>query len=115
MRKNILILSTMLAFAFSISLAGPGFAKDEQITVTGNVICLLPDYEKGTVNPVIADGPCKNQPPHQHILVTNEGTVYYLQGLQEGLMKVQLNPVHKGVQVTGRAEQTPGGWILYVD
>jgi hypothetical protein len=116
MRRNtFIILSLMLAILSSASLAGSGFAKDETVTVEGNVICLIPDYQKGTVNPVIATGPCKNQPPHPHMLITKGGEVYYLQGLQEGLMKVQMNPVHTDVKITGRAEQTPGGWVLYVD
>jgi hypothetical protein len=113
--RSLIILSLTAAFLFSVSLAVSGFAKDETVTVEGNVICLIPDYQTGTVKPVIANGPCKNQPPHPHMLVTKEGQVYYLQGLQEGLVKIQQNPVHTDVKITGRAEQTPGGWVLYVD
>ncbi len=116
MRRNtILILFLMSAFMSSALIVSSSFAKDETVTVTGNVICLIPDYQKGTVNPVIATGPCKNQPPHPHMLITKGGEVYYLQGLQDGLIKIQQNPVHTDVTVTGRAEQSPGGWVLYVD
>ena len=114
-RSNLIILSLMLAFLSSVLLASFSFAKDEKVTVEGDVICLIPDYQKGTVNPVIANGPCKGQPPHPHILMTEEGKIYYLQGLQEGLIEIQRNPDHTDVMVTGRVEQTPGGWILYVD
>lgn len=114
-RSTLIILSFTAAFLFSVSLAGSSFAKEETVTVEGNVICLIPDYQSGTVKPVIANGPCKNQPPHPHMLITKEGKVYYLQGLQDGLIKIQQNPVHTDVKITGRAEQTPGGWVLYVD
>ena len=116
MSRNIpVVLSLTLVILFSVSLVSSSFAKDETVTVEGSVICLIPDYQKGTVNPVIANGPCKNEPPHPHMLITKEGKVYYLQGLQEGLMKVEMNPNHTDVKITGRVEQTPGGWVLYVD
>jgi hypothetical protein len=109
-KVSLAALSLMLFFMFTVSVS---FAKEE--TVEGDVICLIPDYEKGTVNPVIADGPCKGQPPHPHILMTEEGKIYYLQGLQEGLLAIQENPDHTDVKITGRVEQTPGGWVLYVE
>ncbi len=111
-----LVLSLVLLSCFIFSLVSTSPAADQTtVTVEGNVVCLLPDYEKGTVNPVIANGPCTNDPPHEHILVSKDNKVYYLQGLQEGLMKVALNPNHTDVKITGKAEQTPGGWILYVE
>ncbi len=114
--NNYIVLSFMLVFAFMFSLVSTSLAADQTtVTVEGNVICLIPDYQKGTVNPVIATGPCSNNPPHEHIVVSKDNKVYYLQGLQEGLMKVALNPNHTDVKITGKAEQTPGGWILYVD
>ncbi|HEX3033953.1 MAG TPA: hypothetical protein VHT73_02330 [Thermodesulfobacteriota bacterium] len=111
MKKGALVgLCLMLVFTFAIPAS---FAAQE--TIEGNVICLIPDYQKGTVNPVIADGPCKGQPPHPHILMTKEGKIYYLQGLQEGLLEIQKNPDHTDVKITGRVEQNPGGWVLYVE
>jgi hypothetical protein len=117
MRLNTyIVLSFMLVLSFMFSLASTGSAAEQTaMTVEGNVICLIPDYQKGTVTPVIATGPCANNPPHEHILVGKNNTVYYLQGLQEGLMKVAMNPNHTDVTITGKAEQTPGGWILYVN
>jgi len=85
------------------------------VTVEGNVICLIPDYDKGTVNPVIATGPCNNEPAHQHLLIGKDGKVYTLQGLQEGLMKIATSPNHTGVKITGMATENPGGWVLYVN
>ena len=116
-RSTLIILSLMLAFLSSVSLVGFSFAKEEtgtKVTVEGNVICLLPDYQKGTVNPVIATGPCNNNPPHQHLLVSKEGKVYILQGLNEGLMPILQNPNHTDVKITGMAMKSPEGWVLYV-
>lgn len=109
-------LSLMLAFLFAVSLAGTAFAgHDEMKTVEGDIICLLPDFEKGSVNPVIATAPCNGQPAHGHILVTEEGTVYSLQGLEEGLMKIESSSERKNVQITGRVEGNQRGWVLYVN
>lgn len=108
-----LFLIFVLAFAVSSSFAGE--EKGQKVTVEGNVICLIPDYPKGTVNPVIANGPCNNVPAHQHLLVSKDGKVYTLQGLQEGLMPILANPNHTDVKITGMAVENPGGWVLIVD
>ncbi len=117
MRSRTYLVPLFVLFSlFVFSLVNASLAGDKTtVTIEGNVVCLLPDYEKGTVNPVIATGPCTNDPPHEHILVSKDNKVYYLQGLQEGLMKVALNPNHTDVKITGQAEQTAGGWILYVE
>lgn len=72
-----LVLSFVLLSCFIFSLVSTSPAADQTtVTVEGNVVCLLPDYEKGTVNPVIANGPCTNDPPHEHILVSKDNKVY---------------------------------------
>jgi hypothetical protein len=116
MKKATLVaLFLMLVLAYAVSSSFAGEAKGEKVTVEGNVICLIPDYTKGTVNPVIADGPCNNVPPHQHLLVSKEGKVYTLQGLQEGLVPILTNPNHTNVKITGMATENPGGWVLTVE
>lgn len=116
MKKATLVaLFLMLVFGFAVSSSFAGEAKGEKVTVEGNVICLIPDYAKGTVNPVIATGPCTNEPAHPHLLVTKEGKVYTLQGLQEGLKPILTNPNHTDVKITGMAMESPEGWILYVN
>jgi hypothetical protein len=113
-RLSILMLSLVLGIAFSVAFSSSSFA-DDQTTVTGNVICLIPDYAKGTVSPVIATGPCDGEPTHQHLVVTDT-TVYSLQGLQDGLKKIEQNPNRTNVAVAGKvqgSEQT--GWILFVN
>ena len=121
MQRLRLVVFTLVVGAVLAGLNGVrSFAADEGMkatsgSVTGTVICLIPDYKKGTVTPVVATGPCNNLPPHQHIIMTKEGTVYTLQGLQEGLMKVSLMPERKNVTITGKIEGNNQGWILWVD
>ena len=113
MKKGALAgLVFMLVFAFATI---PSFsAKEEMQIIEGSIVFLLPDYEKGSVKPVIATEPCDGLAPHAHVLVTKEGTVYYLQGLQEGLMKVERSSERKNVKITGKVEGNQNGWILYV-
>ena len=82
--------------------------------VEGTVICLIPDYQKGTVNPVVG-GPCNGMPAHSHLLLGKDNKVYILQGLESSLMAIQKNPNHTDVKIMGQVEQTPGGWVLHVD
>lgn len=117
MKKATLVAFSMLLFVFAFAVSASFAEKHEgtKETVEGNIVCLIPDYQKGTVNPVIATGPCNELPPHHHLLVSKDGKVYSLQGLQEGLMALQSGANHTDVKVTGRVEQNPGGWILYVE
>jgi len=107
-------LSLMIGISLSIFAATLSYADDTK-TIQGTVVCLIPDYAKGTVKPVVATHPCDGLPPHQHVLVTDT-TVYSLQGLQDGLMKIERNPNRTNVKITGKvegSEQT--GWILFVN
>ncbi len=109
-----------LLLVLAISIVGlssvSSFAADPASqSVQGNVICLIPDYKKGTVTPVIATGPCNTLPPHQHVLMTKEGTVYSLQGLQDGLMKIALMPQKEDVTMAGKIEGNNYGWVLIVN
>jgi len=106
----LLIVGVVLA---SISTV-PAFAADDEVIVQGNVVCLVYD-KKGNVTPVIATGPCDGYPPHQHILVTQEGTVYNLQGLEDGLVKIAKMPQRTDVKIKGKVQGNQYGWILVVD
>ncbi len=113
---RLVVTSLIIAVAFAGLFTVRSFAADEgQKTVTGTIICLIPDYKKGTVTPVIATGPCNELPPHQHVLMTKEGTVYSLQGLQEGLMKIEAMPNKTDVTMAGKIEGNNYGWVLVVD
>jgi hypothetical protein len=90
--------------------------KPEEETVSGTVFCLLPNYENGTVTPVIATGPCVNLPPHAHVMVTKDRKVYAIEGSPEAIHKMETTP-HGGMEVTvkGKLQGHQGGWILFVD
>ena len=107
----------ILGITFSVAFSSSSFAdsNDDHATINGNVICLLPDYKTGNVNPVIATAPCDGYPPHHHVVVTNDA-VYSLQGLQDGLKKIERNPNRTNVEIAGKvqgSEQT--GWVLFVN
>ena len=108
---SVFVLAVFMAGVVSIS----SYAAEEGMqTVEGTVICLIPNYAEGTVNPVIATKPCDGEPPHQHILITSD-TVYSLQGLQDGLMKIEQNPQRTNVKITGEVKGNDNGWILFVN
>ena len=114
--RNLKLTTLTLIFGLTLSLfsVSLSFAGDTK-TVQGNVICLIPDYAKGTVNPVIATKPCDGLPPHSHVLVT-ENRIYAIQGLQDGLKKIEINPHRENVKITGKVEGSDQtGWILFVN
>ena len=114
--RNLKLTTLTLIFGLTLSLFAVtlGYAGETK-TVQGNVICLIPDYEKGTVNPVIATHPCDGLPPHNHVLVT-ENRIYSIQGLQDGLKKIEINPHRENVKITGKVEGSDQtGWILFVN
>ena len=115
-RVKFVSLSLILGIAFSISMSLFSHSADEEMkTVQGNVICLLPDYEAGTVKPVIATSPCDGLPDHDHVLVT-KSAVYTIQGLQDGLQKLEQTPNRTNVKVSGKvAGSDETGWILIVN
>jgi hypothetical protein len=47
--------------------------------------------------------------------MTKDGTVYTLQGLQDGLMKVSLMPQRENITMAGKIEGNNYGWVLVVD
>lgn len=52
----------------------------KEASVTGTIICLLPNYQTGSVEPVVALGPCTELKPHAHVVRTKGGQVYALYG-----------------------------------
>ena len=113
---KLLSVSLVLGITLAIFMCTVTQAAEEgTTTIQGNVVCLVPDYANGTVKPVIATHPCDGMPSHQHVLVT-DSTVYSLQGLQDGLMKIQQDPNRTNVKIAGKVqgnEQT--GWVLFVN
>lgn len=114
MRKCLTVVFVqMFAFVLLVSWVSTTFA--EEVTIQGNVICLIPDYAKGTVNPVIATEPCDGLPPHNHLVVT-ANKVYTLKGLQDGLTKIESSPNRTNIKIHGKVEGSDQtGWVLFVD
>lgn len=106
----------VLVVALMIAAASTSRAADEESeTVEGTIICLIPDYGNATVKPVVATGPCDKLPPHQHIVVTKD-KVYSLQGLQDGLMKIEQSSQRSNVKVAGKIEGSDQtAWVLIVE
>ena len=105
----------VLVAALFIAAASISQAADEETTVDGTIICLIPDYGNATVKPVVATGPCDKLPPHQHIVVTKD-RVYSLQGLQDGLMKIEQSSQRSNVKVSGKIEGSDQtAWVLIVE
>lgn len=115
-RVTSVALLLIVGIAFSVFAATFAHSADEGTeTVEGTVVCLIPDYGNGTVKPVVASGPCDALPKHQHVLVT-KNRVYSLQGLQDGLMKIEQNPQRTNVKITGKPEGSDQtAWVLIVE
>lgn len=116
-RFKFMIFTLVFAITFLAAISNSSLAdiKDEHATINGNIVCLLPDYKTGSVNPVIATAPCDGYPPHHHVVVTDDA-VYSLQGLQDGLKKIEKNPKRTNIEIAGKvqgSEQT--GWVLFVN
>ncbi len=88
----------------------------EEESVRGTVFCLLPNYENGTVTPVIATGPCANLPPHAHVILTKDKKMYAIEGSQEAIHKLETTPEGgMNVAINGKLQGNPGAWILFVE
>ncbi len=84
-------------------------------SVTGSVLCVLPNYEDGNVHPVIADGACNEYKSHAHFMQTKEGQIYAIDGPLEKIISIEKNPQRENVTLRGRVQENESGWILYVD
>jgi hypothetical protein len=83
-------------------------------SVTGTIVCLLPNYEKGTVSPVVATAPCNEATPHAHVIYTKDGQVYALSGSEEAISAIEKNPQRTNMTVSGKVLGNQGAWVLYV-
>ena len=117
------IFSLLFLFAFQQSSLADGHEEAKKIhpqdvTVRGNVICLLPDHSKGNVKPFIATKPCNGHEPHAHVLLDTRskvGNVYAVQGSPEAVERLEKGN-KKDIEVKGKvsgSQQT--GWILTVE
>jgi hypothetical protein len=110
------LVGLFLSVSFYISQAEDPHAQD---SVKGNVICLIPDYEKGSVNPVIATEPCDGLPTHTHVIVEQRGkvgNVYAVQGSPEALKRLEQAKNRTNVEIKGKISGgSDTGWVITVD
>ena len=89
--------------------------KGAEQTVTGNIVCLLPSYEKGNVTPVVSTGPCTEAVPHAHVVTTASGQVYILSGSEAAIGSIEKSSQRTNVTLSGKVTGNQGAWILYVE
>ncbi len=111
-----ILVGLFLSVSFYISKAEDPHMQD---SVKGNVICLIPNYEKGMVTPVIATGPCDGYAPHAHVIIEQRGkvgNVYAVQGTAEALKRLEKTSNRTDVVVKGKISGgNDTGWIITVD
>ncbi len=89
--------------------------ESEEITVTGTIYCLFPNYRDGSVTPMVATAPCDEYEDHAHVIYTNEGQTYAIHGPHEKITAIEKTSERKNVTLKGNVQGNNGGWILYVN
>jgi len=84
-------------------------------TVEGTLVCLLPNYENGTVQPVVATSPCGEKDQHLHVVQTASGQVYALHGSEDAIKKLEASSDRNNVKLQGQIQGEQGAWVLYVN
>ena len=84
-------------------------------TVEGTIVCLLPNYEDGTVQPIVATSPCGEHGQHLHVVKTKSGQVYALHGTEDAIKKLEATSDRKNVSLEGKILGEQGAWVLYVN
>lgn len=84
-------------------------------TVSGALVCLLPNYEEGTVKPVVATAPCSEKDQHLHVVHTDDGQVYALHGTKEAIKNLENSTNRDNVELQGQVQGEQGAWVLYVN
>ena len=90
----------------------------EDDIIYGNVICLIPDMEKGTVEPVVANKNCNSPRDHAHVILdtrSKEGNVYAVNGSNEAIQRLQARTQKRDVAVKGSISGDQKAWIITVD
>lgn len=96
----------------SASAAQP--TSSENVTVTGTIVCLLPNYQAGNFQQVVATGPCNEAQPHLHVIKTASGQVYALEGTEESISKIESMSNRENVQLQGKIQGEQGAWVLFI-
>lgn len=87
----------------------------EQITVTGTVYCIFPEYGEGKVKPMVAAEPCDGYMNHAHVIYTDDGRTLAVHGNHEKITALEKTSERENVTITGSLQGNSSGWILYVN
>jgi hypothetical protein len=104
--------------AWILHVNGMKSEKSEKIneqTVTGTIVCLIPDYYKGNVKPFVSVVPCNEYEPHMHIIYNSAGQIYVIHGTEDRVSELEKYPNRKSVTLNGAIEGNKKGWILALD
>ncbi|HEY7536091.1 MAG TPA: hypothetical protein VH878_09130 [Thermodesulfobacteriota bacterium] len=103
------------AWLFSISSLEPLTPqKTEEMTIKGDIFCLIPTPDKKNILAVISTEPCSELQPHAHVIKTPEGTIYSIHGPEEKMIEIEKNPNRKNVSVSGTVKETDSGSVLLI-
>ncbi len=119
MQKYFSISLVVMLFAL-LSVSAVHAEKDahKDDIVQGNIICLFPDVDSGSVTPVIATSPCDGKPSHAHVIVDTRGEVgqvYAVEGTDEAITRLEKTSSRKGVNVQGKVTGSQKAWVITVD
>ena len=104
------------AWLFSLSSLEPlKPQKTEEMTIEGDIVCLIPTPDGEKVLAVISIEPCSELEPHAHAIKTPEGTIYSIQGPEEKIIEIEKSSNRKNVSLSGTVKKTDSGSILIIE
>ncbi len=84
-------------------------------TVTGTVVCLIPDYYRGNVKPIVSVVPCNEYDPHRHLIYNSAAQIYAIYGTEDRVAELEKSSNRKNVTLKGAVMGNKNGWILVLD
>jgi len=90
-------------------------ADTANVTITGKVMCLFPNYRDGSIDPMVATEPCNEHEDHAHLIYTKDAKTYAVHGPYEKIVEIEQSSKRENVTITGKVQGNQGGWIIYVN
>lgn len=87
----------------------------KEASVSGTLVCLVPNYEDGSVKAVVATGPCGEMDPHMHVVATSDGQVYAVHGSEGAISNMESLSDRSNVELKGQLKGSSGAWVLIVN
>ena len=104
------------AWLFSISSLEPlKPQKTEEMTIKGDIVCLISTPDREKVLAVVSTEPCSELEPHAHVIKTPEGTIYSIHGPEEKIIEIEKSSNRKNVSLSGTVKETDSGSILIIE